>query len=188
MHLCSPCQQKGWTPPWAHISSRHWREGTSWTWAASWESCCIATEALHQLGEFHPSSCVWLLAYLWVLCLVSPKTCQKQFCLIMSKNINHLQLYMHKPACTSSLVKVHYPSRHGHQAIWELKFNSSTIAGICKSVWVHESVLQQTPSWTSQGIRDAHAQQEALKLYWILRFCEHKCAYEPKEEGITGLR
>jgi len=86
LHLCSPAGQKGRTQGAATLSlykGQPWRGGHLLELLE--KKCCTATVLLHQWHEFSSSFCVRLWAYLWILCLVAPWTCQKQFCFFMSR-------------------------------------------------------------------------------------------------------
>lgn len=88
LHLCSFMWPEGWTQSGATLGSfknqplleeiNLWDLGCFLRNAAGWES-------FYQLSEFSSSFCVWLLAYLQILCLVSLRISLKKFCFFVSR-------------------------------------------------------------------------------------------------------
>ena len=71
----------GCSPPWTHMRASLEQESFFCTWAA----CCRG--AVWPEGPFTTwvsSFCKWLLAFLWILCMVSPRTCWEMFCFFIS--------------------------------------------------------------------------------------------------------
>lgn len=83
---CAPHLTRQDGAPWAQMRANYWKEGISWTYAASWDGVLSnPKEHLHQLGEFISSFTVWLLVYLQIFCLPALRTCQMLFHFFVSK-------------------------------------------------------------------------------------------------------
>lgn len=78
LHLTRSCGP-GVEPPWAHIRARHWRDGHL-------DLGYSLRRVLHS--QRSSLSAGWVqLFFFYVLYLVSPRTCQEQFCFFVSRTV-----------------------------------------------------------------------------------------------------
>lgn len=95
IHLCLPPGWNEWVlgPLWAHLRASLWKENISWMKATSWEGVFCNWRPYHQLGELS-FSYIWLLPT--VLCLVSQRIYQKQFCSFQGPTTYQLRILLGK--------------------------------------------------------------------------------------------
>lgn len=77
-------------PPQAYVRTSLWRENISWMKAAFFRRSVLQPVTLIASWVSQLFSCMWLLVFPKVLCLLWQRTCQKQFCCFTGQIVNKM--------------------------------------------------------------------------------------------------
>mgnify|MGYP001852791813 CR=1 FL=1 len=150
--LVLPIWPEGVETGWSHLYSY---EGQPWK-GELLDVGCFLRGVLHSHRALSPvkfssSFCIWLLAYLWVLCLLLPRTCQKYCHFFISKTLGlfllrckTLQLFLrfqllHSPACCGPYGKC--------RSVWDSENLYLWAFSVYSSLWI-------SPIWECGSFED----------------------------------